>query len=245
MNQGIELIIDLPEDTKLNDKQKVQVGCVRSGITYIDKKSIKEFLKTLKYPLYMLDFETVSAAIPLFDKSRPFQQIPFQLSLHIINKEGEKAEHIEFLADSPEDPRKSIMETLRKIDSKGTVLAYNMSFEKNVIEDLLEQFPKEKWLQTIIDRLNDLLIPFRNFWYHSPLQHGSCSIKNVLPALTKKDYSDLEINKGDVAAREFMAMTYKGEPMDKEAVREALLEYCKQDTQAMIDVLNVLEKVII
>lgn len=242
LNDGVVLIKDLPESFKLNDKQQVQKAVVLSGKPHIEPKAIKQFLKGLKYPLYFLDFETVGPAIPLFDGTRPFQQIPFQLSLHIIKKQGAKPEHVEFLADSPDDPRSDIVKTLKSIGKTGTVLAYNMSFEKGVIEDLLEAFPKEKWLHSIIDRLDDLILPFRNFWYYHPEQHGSCSIKSVLPALTGRSYAHLEVSKGDEAARKFLAMTYKGEKMDKESVRKSLLEYCKQDTEGMVQILKKLEQ---
>ena len=243
INQGITRITDLPKDFKLNPKQQVQKECVISGKKHIESPPIKQFLKNLQYPLYLLDFETIAPALPLFDGTRPYQQIPFQLSLHVIEKPNEKPEHIAFLADGPGDPRPKVIETLKAIGPKGTVLAYNMSFEKGVIEDLQEAFPKEKWLHTLIDRMDDLIIPFRNFWYYDPAQHGSCSIKDVLPALTGRSYSHLEVSKGDEAARKFLAMTYKGEKKDKAALRKALLEYCKQDTKGMIDILKVLETV--
>ena len=242
LNKNIMLIKDLPADFKLNEKQLIQKAAVLSGKTCVDKKAITDFLKTLKYPLYFLDFETVNPAIPLFDGTRPFQNIPFQLSLHIIKKAGEKPEHVEFLADNAEDPRSQVVETLKAIGQEGTILAYNMGFEKAVIEDLQEAFPKEKWLHSIIDRMDDIILPFRNFWYYHPKQHGSCSIKAVLPALTNKSYEHLEVSKGDEAARKFLTMTYKEKKTDNK-LRKALLEYCKQDTEGMVEILNVLEKV--
>ncbi|MBI4016528.1 MAG: DUF2779 domain-containing protein [Candidatus Aenigmarchaeota archaeon] len=244
INQGITRIADLPKDFKLNPKQKIQKNCILSEKPYIDSPAIKEFLKQIKYPIYLLDFETIQPAIPLFDKTRPFQHVPFQLSLHIIEKPRAKPEHIEFLAENADDPRTSIMNTLKTIGRIGTVLAYNMSFEKGVIEDIQELFPKEKWLHSLIDRMDDLLTPFKNFWYYNPKQHGSCSIKSVLPALTGKTYKHLEISKGDEAARKFLAMTYKSEKMDKGKLRKALLEYCKQDTEGMMEILIVLEDAI-
>ena len=210
-----------------------------SNKPHINAKEIKKFIKTLKYPLYFLDFETINPAIPLFDGTRPFQNIPFQLSLHIVKKASAKLEHIEFLADNAEDPRKGIVNTLKSIGKTGTVLAFNMSFEKGIIEDLQEAFPKEKWLHEIIDKLNDLIIPFQKFWYYDPKQQGSNSIKAVLPALTGKSYEHLEVRKGDEAARKFIKMTYKEKKTD-EKLRKALLKYCEQDTQGMIEILKIL-----
>ena len=243
INNKIILINDLPKNFKLNGKQKIQQGTLISGKPQVNVQEIKKFLKSIKYPLYFLDFETINPAIPLFDGTRPFQNIPFQSSLHIIKKRNAKPEHVEFLANNAEDPRKNLTIALKNIKSKGTVLAYNMSFEKNVIEDLQKAFPKEKWLHSIISRMNDLILPFKNFWYYHPAQHGSCSIKAVLPALTSQSYAHLEVSKGDEAARKFLQMTYREKKTDNK-LRKALLEYCKQDTQGMIDILKHLETAI-
>jgi len=244
--QGIKLIQDIPTDFELNDKQRIQRDAAVTGKAHIEPAQIKKFLKELKYPLYLLDFEAVNPAIPLFDGTSPFQAIPFQLSLHIVEKPATKPKHVEFLADGPEDPRSGIVEALKAIGPKGTILAYNMSYEKRVIEDLAEAFPKQKHLKPLIERFNDPIIPFRNFWYYDPQQHGSNSIKAVLPALTGRSYAHLEVSTGDEAARKFLQMTYKGKQMsagEKAALRKALLIYCKQDTEAMIEILGVLEKV--
>jgi hypothetical protein len=99
MSQGILDISDIPEDTKLNDKQQVQKECVISGQSYIDTAEIKSFLKGLKYPLYFMDFETFATAVPIYNGTSPYQNIPFQFSLHVITKPGAMVEHYEYLAE--------------------------------------------------------------------------------------------------------------------------------------------------
>lgn len=242
INKGIVRIADLPKGFELSGKQEIQRECIRTGKPHIEKKPLAQFLKSLEYPLHFLDFESVGPAIPLFDGTRPFQQIPFQFSLHIIEKPGAKPEHITFLAPDPSDPRPKVIEALKAIRPKGTILAYNMSFEKSVLTSLAEAEPKERWLHAAADRLTDLLVPFRNFWYYDPRQHGSCSIKQVLPALTGKSYKHLEISQGDSAAQQFLDAMYKKEGKVTEKLRNALLAYCSQDTEGMIGILNALEK---
>jgi len=243
LSQGITLIKELPKSFELTDKQLIQQQCAATGKPNIDKKPIKKFLSGLQYPLYLLDFETAGLALPLFDGTRPFQSVPFQLSLHIIDKHGAKPRHVEFLIDSPADPRPRVVETLKAIGPAGTILAYNMSFEKRVIADLADAFPKEKWLRGLIERFEDPLILLRSFAYYHPEQHGSCSIKSVLPAWTGKSYEHLEISHGDEAARIFVTKMYKEGGVD-EKLRKALLTYCAQDTEAIIDILKVLEKAV-
>lgn len=74
---GIEKIKDIPEDIKLNVKQKIQRDCEINGKIYVDKKGIKEFMKKLQYPFYYLDFETFSTSILMFDGLKPYSQVCF------------------------------------------------------------------------------------------------------------------------------------------------------------------------
>ena len=247
INQGILLIKDV-DLRMLNEKQKIQRECLLDGNPHIEREKIRKFLDSFSYPLFLLDFETVAPAIPLFDGMGPFQQLSFQVSIHVIengpcnNKAKETVKHIEYLAPDSNDPRPGLISTLRKIGSTGSLVAFNCSFEKARIKELAEAFPEETWLLGLNERMVDLLDIFRNFWFYHPGQHGSCSIKKVLPALTGQGYEGLEIGKGEQAAREFLEVTYKGNPHGKDIpkIKEALLKYCERDTEGMVDILQVL-----
>lgn len=241
LNHGVLTLGDIPAEAKLNDKQRIQREAAIAQKPHIDKKNIAAFLDTLAYPLHFLDFETVNPAIPLFDGTRPFQHIPFQLSLHTVEKRKTKPKHIAFLADTPDDPRPGVVEALKAIKAKGSIIVYNAAFEKRIIEDLAVTFPTEKWLHALGERIVDLIVPFRSFWYYHPAQHGSTSLKAVLPALTGKSYEHLEISQGDQAARAFFTTIYKEKRKD-EKLRAALLDYCAQDTRGMVEILRELEK---
>ncbi len=232
--QGILALKDIPDSVKLNDKQQIQRNCAKSGKPHIHKEEIAVFLRTLKYPLCYLDFETFSTAIPLFDGVKPYQQIPFQFSLHVDN--GKKVEHFGFLADGTEDPRKDFITALQKVLPKaGKVVVYNAPFEKGVLTKLAERYPEYKeWVAQVVDRFADLLIPFREFHYYHPDQKGSASIKAVLPVLTGNGYKDLEIGKGDDASVSFLAITFGEVSLEeKQKVRRDLEVYCGQDTEGM------------
>lgn len=236
-NQKIELK-NVPDDI-LNEKQKIIKEANLTKTPFIEKKELKTFLKSLKYPLYLLDFETVNPAIPLFDGMSPFQLLPFQFSLHILEKDGTKR-HVEFLVNHSNDPRPEIVQALKSIGDEGSILAWNASFEKRVIATLAAGFPEERFLTNLIDRFVDPIVVFRNCWYYHPKQHGSNSLKEVLPALTGKSYEHLEISQGDAAAAQFLEAMYKRHKVD-DKMRHALLQYCKQDTEGMADILEVLE----
>ncbi|HCA78456.1 MAG TPA: DUF2779 domain-containing protein, partial [Bacteroidetes bacterium] len=59
--------------------------------------------------------ETFGTAIPMYDDVRPYEQIPFQYSLHIVEAEGKKPRHESFLADGRSDPRPEILKLLQKL----------------------------------------------------------------------------------------------------------------------------------
>src|SRR3989338_2976304 len=138
--QGIVALKDIPDSVKLNDKQQIQRDCAKSGKPHIHKEGIKGFLGTLQHPLCYLDFETFSTAVPFYDGVKPYQQIPFQFSLHVDT--GEKMEHFGFLADGTEDPRKDFIAALQKVlPNVGNVVVYNGPFEKGVLIKLSELYP--------------------------------------------------------------------------------------------------------
>lgn len=232
-DDGIVAIKDIPDDFKLNSLQQIQKQCEKTGRPYIDKKAIQQFLKTLKYPLYYLDFETINPAVPLFDGTTPYQQITFQFSLHVDN--GKEVKHYDFLADGKEDPRPKLLKKLKKfLGDNGSIIVYNKVFEEARLREFAETFPKYKqWIDNVLERVIDLIIPFRAFQYYSPKQQGSCSIKDVLPALVGKGYDGLEISDGGEASLSFLDITY-GDAKDKKKVRKALLEYCCLDTEGMV-----------
>jgi hypothetical protein len=238
LNQGITTFNKIPKDIKLTDKQKIQIA----NKPNLNKHALKNFLSKLHHPLHCLDFETFAHAIPLHDRTRPYQAVPFQFSLHIIRKD--KIDHKEFLADGTEDPRKELIKALKAIGPKGSVLMYT-GFERKRLEELADYSKKDaKWIHQIIGRLADLSDPFRTFDVYHPKQEGSYSIKAVLPAFTGKSYDELDIGEGTMAQREYLRVTYGKVPREeKERIRKALLTYCKQDTEAMVELLKVLQKI--
>ena len=248
LDEGIFTIADAPE-SRLTPRQLIQKKAVIENETQVDHAALQGWLKGLKYPLYHLDFETMNPAVPPLSGTRPYQRIPFQFSLHIQHEPGARPDHVEHLAtwdDQPQpgDPRPGLVEALHAIGPDGTVLAWNMGFETGVLEDLAEIFPAEaEFLADLVERMDDLIIPFRSFWVYHPRQKGNCSLKAVLPALTDFDHDELAISDGNHAARQYQQALY-GNMSSKERSRvfQNLREYCKLDTMAMVAILMRLEK---
>ncbi|MEI8348696.1 MAG: DUF2779 domain-containing protein [Candidatus Omnitrophota bacterium] len=247
LERGVLSIADIKEDVKLSDKQSIQVECHKTSRPYIDKKGIRDFLDTLEYPLYLLDFETMNPAIPAYDNSRPFEAIPFQYSLYIIKDKDTKPEHHSYLAPGDKDPRPEILKQLKALlGNSGSVIAYNATFEKTTLRHASEAYPEyQDWVTSVEERVIDLLTPFRGFLYYHPDQGGSASLKSVLPVMTKSSYDNMEISDGGKASVEYCRVTFGKDVAenDRQRIRAALEKYCDLDTTGMIEILDELIKI--
>lgn len=235
----------------LQDKYKMQIEySLYEKEDYINKEKIKEFCSTLSYPLYFLDFESYQEAIPMHEGTHPFEQIPFQYSLHYYEAKGSKLKHKEFLSSIDCDPRRSLAEQLvRDIPPTVCVLAYNMSFEKMIIKKLAFLYPDLRdHLMYIHENIKDLMVPFYRQYYYTKDMQGSYSIKYVLPALfpndSSLDYHHLElVHNGKEASSSYQQLKYRSRE-EQIKVRESLLKYCGLDTYAMVCIYNKLLEVI-
>ena len=209
----------------------------------IVKEAINEILDSLKYPLYFIDYETCQYAIPEFEGTKAYQQIPFQYSLHIIQEEGAPFEHKEFLAEVDDENmiRHFAESMIRDMPENGSVIIYNNSFEPARNREIAEMYPD---LKDEMERINanmvDFMVPFRSRKYYTREMEGSYSIKKVLPALfpgdDELDYSKLSgVHKGDEASAAFLSLKDKTSDEQKE-IRDALLRYCELDTYAMVKI---------
>ena len=243
---------DLINEPKItNDKQLRQMSFyLKEQGTYIDKAGIGAFLDTLSYPIYFLDFETVQPVIPEYIGTKPYAQIPFQYSLHYIEKKDGELKHKEFLAESGTDPRRALAERLcEDIPMNVCVTAYNKAFECTRIKELAEAFPDlADHLFNIESNIKDLLVPFQSGYYYNKAMGGSFSIKSVLPAIFPDDpalnYHNLEqIHNGGEAMSIFPKIKDMT-PEDAATTRHNLLRYCELDTYAMVKVWEKLQEAI-
>ena len=230
----------LKSGMNLTQTQRLQVSA-KDNSPYIDKSIIDEFISKVKYPINFLDFETFQDAIPRFDHQRPYAQVAFQYSLHILHEDG-RLEHFEFLGDGINDPRQALAkDMLKKITKQGSIMAYNMSFEISRIKELAGLLPDIKdELLALNERFIDLLVPFRSLGYYDKNFHGSFSIKSVLPALFPNNkelsYKELDIQNGGDASSEYANLIYQTDRKEIERVRDNLLKYCHLDTLAMVEI---------
>lgn len=243
-NDGKASFTDLQSNPRLTTGQCTQIESTLSNEPHINPTGIRQWLDKLSCPLYFLDFETIQQAVPVYQKTKPFQQIPFQYSLHIQDRPGSIPAHKEFLAKTGVDPRRELAERLcADIPRDVCTLAYNKSFECGRIAELAAAYPDlADHLLNIRDHIIDLIEPFRAWDCYLPAMNGSFSIKSVLPALFPNDheldYHSLNgIHNGSEAMNAFPMLASL--PVEKQAeLRQSLLAYCRLDTLAMVKVLQ-------
>lgn len=233
----------------LSKTQQLQVDSALAREVYIDREAIRAFVDCAVYPINFLDFETFNSAIPKFPGQKPYRTaIPFQYSLHVLHPDGE-IEHREFLADERRDPRAEIAQKLAAdITPEGSIVAFSQATEKSIIRRLAaESAEHEQTLIAMGDRFIDLLKPFQQLMYYHPDFNGSFSIKSVLPAMfpddAALDYKGLDIQAGDMASMVYADLDRINDASERQKKREALLEYCKLDTLAMVMIWQELGKI--
>lgn len=262
INLGKYHMLDVPASDLKRMKNIIQRDVVESQTPYFNLSKIKDGLNLIKYPIYHLDFETFPCPLPRFKGERCYTQSVFQFSLHIETQEGcdKELNHYGYLAKTKEDEREELIKNLCSlIGNDGTVLVYNSSFEKNRLRELGDSFSQYK---EQLDRINSMVFDLLDIiksnkklymslgydeaestlfnYYHSDMD-GSFSIKKILPLFSELNYQDLKVTNGVDAL-----ITYsKFDQMSKEEHIQAyndLVEYCKQDTWAMVEILHGLQK---
>jgi hypothetical protein len=233
------------QEEKLNETQALQVQTYLSQKPYIDAKAIHEMLSGLEFPLYFFDYEGFVSAIPVFDGFGPYEQVPFQYSLHTMSEDGE-IEHKEFLITEMEaDLTKPLVERIRAdIDTKGTVISWYSSYEKQRNTKLGELHPQYLgFFEDVNEKMFDLMTIFSKNLYVDAGFKGSSSIKKVLPVIAPDlSYKQLHISKGDQASERWEKMVTKRiSTEEKEQIAKDLLEYCKMDTWAMVRIYQFLK----
>ncbi len=267
INNGYLKLDDIPIDW-LKDKPNMLIerDCFDNDKVYIDKEKIKAMFSTLEYPIYHLDFESFPCPMPRFKGEKPYTQSCFEFSLHIEHEPGvcdKDDDNYVFLADTLNDERlEMVKEIVKRINpDKGTMFAQNVTFERSRLKELAYIFPEYRnHLLKIVDKSTDLLYFIKNSqaiyeglgfdeersklvnFYHKDLS-GSYSIKKTLPVLSDLTYKDLEVKNGTEALVTYSLYDDMSDE-ERELAKRNLRIYCKQDTWAMVVILDALRKLV-
>lgn len=243
LSRGYTDLRDVPAEQLGNHTLFLRIHeATRTGRAFLSADVASELAGT-RFPRYYLDFEGIAPAVPRWAGTRPYQQLPFQWSLHIEQADG-SVSHCAYLHADADAPMRPTMERLLDaIGEHGTVFVYNQSYEGRILREMAAMFPDlGDRLLAIPERFVDLLKVARAHYYH-PAMKGSWSIKAVLPTIDPElAYDTLgEVQEGSGAQEAFMEIIDPGTAPERKAQLVADLErYCAHDTWAMVRLVQVL-----
>ena len=241
---GVKSIYDVPKTFDLAPTYRKQVDVAQSRENYIDGDYIQNDLKGIEYPIHFIDYESFNPAIPMYDGYKPYDQMPFQWSLHILREKGGEFEHYEFIETEAIDPIPNFLSALQEIvEETGSIIVWNKSFEGKQNERMGEIHSEFRdFCESMNNRLYDLMDIFQKGYYADPSCKGSYSIKKILPALVPElSYKGMDIGDGATAMTSWYELVYGD---GDKAIKDNLLKYCELDTWAMVKIYEELVKTI-
>lgn len=235
---GITVIDEIEDPSVLGKSTRRYLAARAQGSRTVDRDALDRFLGEIVYPVYYFDYETTQSLLPQWNGTRPYQQVPFQYSLHIQHEPGSNIEHREYLHRDESNPMPALLERLREdVGDVGSVLVWYESFEKSRNTEMAAAFPEHAaFLSNLNARVIDLMKPFSDETITDPAFMGSASIKKVLPALVPElAYDDLDIKEGASASRLWKDVTLiNPETSERGKIYADLVAYCTRDTWAMV-----------
>lgn len=241
---GILAIADVPEDFELTTNQANQLRAARQNRSFLEIPALSAFLDKIRYPIAFLDYETYPCALPRFAGFGPYDHIPFQFSLHVVDQPGGAAVHREFLFTDTGCPDAHFVASLQEaLPPEGSVVVWNKAFEQTINAKIAQRLPEARaFLESVNARVVDLMDVFTGQMVVHPGFRGRTSIKAVLPALVPNlSYAGLEIQEGATASETWNRIVIGDmEPDEADAARRNLLAYCALDSLAMVEIWRVL-----
>lgn len=219
---------------RLSDAERAGVDLILNRHVHIDRSAIAGTLERLVYPLHFLDFEAIDDAVPRHAGAHPYQHVPFQFSVHVLSEDGALTHH-EYLHEDASDPRPQLItRLLESVGPSGTVVAYHDAYERKILKELGRDFPEAApSLRRIADRLWDQRSVFKAAYIDHRFE-GRTSIKKVLPVLCPDlTYASMPVSNGTEAMATWDSAVH-GRSVDRAQAFQALREYCRQDTLAMV-----------
>jgi hypothetical protein len=210
ISKGKNNLFDIEPEFLLNSKGELGVYGVRQTIQIENTKTDSEWIspdlslaiRSFKYPLHFIDFETYTGALPFHKGMRAYELIAFQWSCHTIDSPGATPVHSEWLHTGSMYPHSNSLPNfefarslMKQIGDAGTPFMW-ATHENTVLRNILTQMETfgvqdeqlEKWLTNITSdkdrqgRFVDMNKMTLDYYFH-PYMKGRTSIKKVLPAI--------------------------------------------------------------
>ena len=242
--EGIHYLKDAdPERIEGSRQQYAQIMADQEGGLHVDRFALKSWLSWIKYPISFLDFEWERFAIPPYEGMKPYDVLPFEYSLHVMQADGTMTHKVYLnIHDDRKDMAKNLVQD---IPAEGTVIAYNAAGAEMIrIAELADQFPEyaEK-LKSINERMEDLQLIFETGTVYDVRMRGQWSLKIIMAMMNDKSYKDLDINQGMDAVFQWRHLDASDQNVDADKIVEDLKKYCGMDSYAMTVVFQWLQKI--
>lgn len=240
-NKGVESIFDERVQSEKFSNPKI-IEAMRTKSLWIDKEKILAEINSWAKPLHFLDFESIMHYLPLFEGSRPYQNVVVQFSLHqmgTLNTPPSKANHEAYLHEDYSSPVRPLSEKmLNLLGTEGAIVSYNKTFEITRIKEMAEAVSGEtkEQLLALIPRFVDLMDVIKDYVYH-PDFDGSYSLKQVSPTLLGYEaggYTDSLIKSGSEITAYYLEFLDTDNEIRRAELKAALLKYCGYDTLNLI-----------
>ena len=233
-NEGMACLKDAdPERIEGSRQQYAQIMADRNGGLFCDRMALKAWLSRIHFPVTFIDFEWERFAIPPYEGMKPYDVLPFEYSIHVLQEDGMVDHHVYL---SVHDDRRDMAENLiRDAAETGSVIAYNAEgAEKIRIRELAGFFPdlSEKLL-SLNQRMEDLQLPFELGVVYDTRMRGMWSLKTIMAMMNDASYKDLDIQQGMEAVFEWRSLDKDTDPENREKIIEELKAYCGMDSYAM------------
>ena len=228
---GADTVDKIDFDTDLKPNIKIQANCINTGEQYIQKEEIKKFCEKITDNFCFLDMEVWSPAIPKYNNTSPFEQIPFLFS--VCYKEKDKIVYKNYLKPIENDARELFLkELLSATNSFDKILVFDKNLESQVLNKLCSLFPEhKKEIDELRNKMIDLSTPIQNFNFYHPKFNGNFSLKAVSEIFGEKsEYTALNISSGIVAMHKYEGLLLEENEINKEETKQQLIEYCNLDT---------------
>lgn len=237
IDSDILRIEDIPAHIEFNIKPRNQINVHKSGKKIIDKEAIARELSSLHFPLYFIDYETYACPIPRFNGFSPHHHIPFQYALYILDSPEAEPRLLEFLHVTSDDPSSYFAQSLREhIGEEGSIIVWSVPFERTRNNELSIRIPEMKeYIDSLNNRIYDLMDIFKNQYYVDKDFLGKVSIKNILPIMVPQlSYKELAIKEGGGASESWNRLfTDNLKEDEKKEIIQNLKIYCGLDAYAM------------
>ncbi len=228
-DKNIKRIDEIDIDTIQSKEVKIQVKAAIEQKEQIFKTEVKNFIADIKQPMCSLDIEVWMPAIPFYQGTKPFQQIPFLFSM--IYAENGDLKKYSYFKPIEEDLRKEFLQTIIKMTKEyQTILMFDKSLEENILNQLVDLFPEfRNDINELKAKIVDLAEPIRKGNYYHPEMKGNFTLKSIAPLVNNEaGFDTLEIQSGISAMCIYESLLGQN-AIEAQHIKEQLIEYCELD----------------